>query len=261
PGLYIFKLDSEIIASYSQPGQFVEADPGESFFLRRPFSIQEAEDGLEILVKVVGRGTAELVKNETEWNILGPLGRGFDFQNLNGALLIGGGVGVAPLKFLYKRMTRRQYFRQPHLGLDKAVEQASFWGDERTRIRFVIGAKTKSEIPIAETDYIRQKVIVSTDDGSEGFRGTVVDMLKAQSKLWEDNPKIYACGPAPMLKALYEFMLEKGLDGQFSLENRMACGMGVCQGCAIPMKNGYKLVCKDGPVFDFKDLDERTWMI
>jgi len=95
----------------------------------------------------------------------------------------------------------------------------------------------------------------ATDDGSEGFHGTVVQSLE-DALGFVENPFIHACGPKPMLTALREFMLANEIDGDFSLENRMACGIGVCQGCAIPVEDGFKLVCKDGPVFPFDYIDD-----
>jgi dihydroorotate dehydrogenase electron transfer subunit len=99
---------------------------------------------------------------------------------------------------------------------------------------------------------------ISTDDGSKGFKGTVVEHVVKTINI-KDSPRIFACGPKMMLKVLRKFMLKKELQGEFSLENRMGCGMGVCQGCAIPVRNGYKLVCKDGPVFDFAEIGDEYW--
>lgn len=227
PGLHFFKLIAPRIAGSARPGQFVEIDPGEEFFLRRPFSIQDAYgDTVEILVKVVGKGTAKLVEREDAWNLLGPLGNEFSRPEGMTPVLVGGGVGVAPLKFLFNTLNRSN------------IEVK----------KFLIGAQTAAEIPIHIEDPIRGSLTIATDDGSEGFRGTVVDLLK-QTIDSLVKPYIYACGPQPMLTALRKFMLEKGLDGEFSIESRMACGMGVCQGCAVPVGQGFKLVCRDGPVF------------
>ena len=232
-GLFVFRLESPQIAGLAKPGQFLEIDPGRRFFLRRPFSIQDADSGiLEILIKVVGEGTAELVENTGKWNIFGPLGRGFDTEAEGDAVLVGGGVGVAPLKMLYREFQRR--------NRDST---------------FLIGARTEAEIPMASDDPVRSELVIATDDGSAGFQGTVVELLQdaLPSRL---NPYIYACGPLPMLKALKEYMREKELPGEFSLENRMACGMGVCQGCGIPSGDAYKMVCKDGPVLNVEEIGE-----
>ncbi len=234
PGLYVFRLAAPKIAESARPGQFVQIDPGDRFFLRRPFSIQDADGAeIELLIKVVGKGTAALVQLEGPWDVIGPLGTGFTLKRESKSILVGGGVGVAPLKMLYRAMARG--------GLNPA---------------FYVGARAAGEIPFAPDDPVRDALNIATDDGSEGFRGTVVECLKAQIAAG-DRLFIYACGPSPMLAALREFMLERGLDGEFSLENRMACGMGVCQGCALPVEEGYKLVCKEGPVLPFSQIDER----
>jgi NAD(P)H-flavin reductase len=86
----------------------------------------------------------------------------------------------------------------------------------------------------------------------------VIDLFLRNLDLWK-KPYIYACGPLPMLKALRELMLTRGIKGEFSLESRMGCGMGVCQGCAIQVKDGYKLACKNGPVFPFQEIGEKFY--
>lgn len=237
PGLYLFRLSSPGIAMNAMPGQFVEVDAGKGFFLRRPFSIQDVHDNIiEILVKVVGKGTRDLVEKTDAWNLIGPLGNSFTLDKEGAKILVGGGVGTAPLKFLLK------HFRME--------------GDDA---EFLVGARTSSEIPMHKDDNIRSCIIVSTDDGSEGFHGNVVGLLDRIIEK-DAKPYIYSCGPLPMLKALRGYMLEHELEGEFSLENRMACGMGVCQGCAVPVGDGFKLVCHDGPVFPYRELSERFWV-
>jgi len=237
PGLFVFKVEAPEIAHNSKPGQFVEIDPGEGFFLRRPFSIQDVEgDNVEILIKVVGDGTKQLVDRAGDWNIMGPLGNSFNEHLDVNNVLVGGGVGVAPLKFLANSMRKH------------GVEAD-----------FLVGARTSLEIPIDPEDKLRSKIQLATDDGSRGFHGNVVGLLERNLDPY-NKPFIYACGPFPMLAALREFMLKNSLEGEFSLENRMACGMGVCQGCAIPVHQGFKLVCHDGPVFDYKYLGDKFWL-
>jgi dihydroorotate dehydrogenase electron transfer subunit len=236
PSLYQFKLKAPIIAGISKPGQFVEIDPGDRFFLRRPFSIQDAKrDIIEILVKVVGAGSDSLVKKESAWNLIGPLGNSFSDKNGH-KVLIAGGVGFAPLKFLYQDFKRR--------GLDSD---------------FIFGAPSFKDIPISGDDKLLKDIDTATEDGSHGFKGTALDLLKKRLEKKNIQPYIYACGPLPMLSALRDLMAERGWEGEFALENRMGCGMGVCQGCAIPVKDGYKLVCKDGPVFDYRQIAESYW--
>lgn len=236
PGLFVFRLDAPRIAESARPGQFVQIDPGDEFFLRRPFSIQDAGEGeIELLIKVVGRGTAALVKRGSPWDVMGPLGAGFTIHSNLKAVLVGGGVGVAPLKMLFKILER-----------------------QGVPADFYVGAGTARDIPFAADDPLRGRLITATDDGSAGFKGTVVDCLRTNLKEG-DEPFIYACGPEPMLFALRDFMLERGLDGEFSLESRMACGMGVCQGCAVPAGEGYILVCKEGPVAPFNYIEESVF--
>ena len=237
PGLYLFRLSAPGIAMNANPGQFVEVDAGKGFFLRRPFSIQDVRENiLEILVKVVGEGTKVLVENTSHWNLMGPLGNNFDLDRDGVKILVGGGVGTAPLKFLLK------HFRNN--------------GDDA---EFLVGARTGDEIPVHQDDEIRSCLLISTDDGSQGFHGNVVGLLDRIIDN-EDKPYIYSCGPLPMLKALKEYMVKHNLEGEFSLESRMACGMGVCQGCAVPVGDGFKLVCHDGPVFPYRELGERFWV-
>ncbi|NQS98618.1 MAG: dihydroorotate dehydrogenase electron transfer subunit [candidate division Zixibacteria bacterium] len=234
--LFVFKLSAPRISASAKPGQFVQIDPGEKFFLRRPFSIQDAYgDEIEILIKVVGEGTASLLRREQPWNILGPLGCAFSPPYDGEICLVGGGVGAAPLKFLWRYLN----------DIGRSVE-------------FFIGARSASEIPVDKTDPVFSHLKIAADDGSFGFKGTVVEYLKSELPP-EARPYICACGPRPMLSALRNLMLERDLIGEFSLESRMACGMGVCQGCAVPVDGGYKLVCKDGPVFPFDEIDGRYW--
>lgn len=234
--LYIFRLNSPKIANISFPGQFVEIDPGEKFFLRRPFSIQNAENGiLEILVKVVGDGTASLVELTEKWDIIGPLGNTFSHPKGKTPVLVGGGVGFAPVKFLAARLLKNYI-----------------------NYKFYTGARTALELPFTRQDSLFPNLKIASDDGSIGFKGTVVDMLESELDKIQ-TPYIHACGPKPMLKSLRQLLLEKNIPGEFSLENRMACGVGVCQGCAVPVVDGFKLVCKDGPIFPFELIDEGYW--
>jgi len=235
-GLYQFRISSERIDRYASPGQFVEIDAGERFFLRRPFSIQNTNLGeLELLIKVVGGGTEALADLAEKWDVIGPLGNSFSVLNDVTPVLVGGGVGAAPLKFFANQLNE--------------AEQA---------FRFFLGARTSKEIPFERKDRIFRQIDLATEDGSEGFTGTVVEAL-AGNLASIFNPYIYGCGPKAMLAALRQLMLENGVKGEFSVENRMACGMGVCQGCAIPVKDGFKLVCKDGPVFPFDYIDDGYW--
>ncbi len=223
--VYEMKL-SGIADADIRPGQFVNVKT-EGDYLRRPISVCDAEGAVLTLVyRVVGSGTAKMSawKPGHTADVLLELGNGYDLS-LAGEhpLLAGGGVGVPPLYYLAKELNRQ--------GIRPSV---------------VLGFNTASERFYEEQfKAICDDVKVTTVDGSYGIKGFVTDALPAECT------QFYACGPMPMLKALY-----KGLsaDGQFSLEERMGCGFGACMGCSIKAKTGNKRVCKDGPVFRKEDL-------
>ena len=213
-------------SAITAPGQFVNIQLAGKF-LRRPISVCDYDENtLTIVYKVVGKGTEQMRRmGEGETlDILTGLGNGYDLT-LSGShpVLLGGGVGVPPLYHLAKKL----------IAQGKAVS-------------VVLGFNTKSEI-FYEEEFRRLgcAVTVTTADGSYGKKGFVTDALP------EDGTYIYACGPMPMLKALYA---ASPLDGQFSFEARMGCGFGACMGCSMETKNGYKRICKDGPVFERGEL-------
>ncbi|HAQ60995.1 TPA: dihydroorotate dehydrogenase electron transfer subunit [Candidatus Delongbacteria bacterium] len=234
---------SELIATTSLPGQFVTVQvnnrgAGCIPVLRRPFAISNVKkDRFEFIFDVVGRGTEllkKVLKEEKCLNILGPLGNGFDLKSeKKQKLLIAGGIGIAPVKRLV------QYFSTT---------------DCRTTL--IWGNRNKSGF--FDTDYFIDqniKLLICTDDGSMGFEGNVVDLLESEIKNKNLNSMsdydIFVVGPDPMMKAVCVSVGKRNTVCQVSLETPMACGMGVCQGCAVKKKNeeGYYLVCKDGPVF------------
>lgn len=238
----IFK--SESIVKSIKPGQFINIQAGKDLtsipVLRRPFAVSHMDlekSEFEVIFHVKGKGTkilAEILVPGYKANILGPLGNGFDVTpNENKKLLIAGGLGIAPLKILL------QHFLQE--GKDVTL----IWGNKTKRDFFDIDFYLDQDL----------KLFVATDNGSYGFEGNALDMLKTEllskkiSKLKQYD--IYVVGPEPMMKAVADFVKEQGLRCQVSLETSMACGFGVCQGCAVetPDKNEFKLVCKDGPVF------------
>ena len=205
-----------------EPGQFVEiAVPG--CYLRRPISVSDIEgDRLTIIYKIVGSGTARMAQMAAgeEINMLTGLGHGYDLtQGGNEVLLIGGGVGVPPLIYAAKRL--RQAGRQ---------------------VRVVMGFNTANEVFGEEVfRSLGCDVTVCTMDGSYGKKGVVTDLIEKPA------PYYYACGPLPMIKAI---MRTIGTNGQVSMEERMGCGVGICVGCTIETKEGFKRVCKEGPVFN-----------
>ncbi len=204
----------------TSPGQFVNIKL-DGFFLRRPISVCDCEDGtLTIVYKVVGSGTEAMsTMKEGSLDILTGLGNGYDLSvSGNKPLLIGGGVGVPPLYMLAKKLIEE--------GKDVSV---------------ILGFNTKSEV-FYEDEFkaLGAKVLVTTVDGSYGIKGFVTNAMDGI-----DYTYFYTCGPEPMLKAVYNTSVT---EGQFSFEERMGCGFGACMGCSCKTITGYKRICKEGPV-------------
>ncbi len=232
------RILADKVAQNAYPGQFVNVRPSRTYdpLLRRPLSIYLAnpEEGwVDLLIKRVGRGTELLsqLKVGDQIDVLGPLGKGFDVESVETALILGGGVGIAPLVFL-------------------AQELSLF----PIKIYFFQGFQNESEVCCLEDlAALNVEPVVTTDDGSFGKKGFVTEAVEEFLKTLDvqSGVKFFACGPEPMLKEVSRLADSFGLSGQFSLETRMACGIGACMGCAIPTFDGegYKLVCKDGPVF------------
>lgn len=208
------------------PGQFVNfALPG--LFLRRPISVCDHDGGvLTVIYKAVGKGTdamSRLRPGDTLDTLCG-LGNGYDISiPAQKPLLVGGGVGVPPLYYLAKELIKQ----------GKAVS-------------VVLGFNTKDEI-FYEDEFLALgcSVTVTTVDGSYGKKGFVTDALPASCDHY------YACGPMPMLKALYR---AADMPGEMSFEERMGCGFGACMGCSCKTVTGYKRICKDGPVLKKEEI-------
>ena len=216
-------------SAVTAPGQFVNLElPGK--FLRRPISVCDwAEGRLTLLVKEAGEGTKELVRLPagTALSTLSGLGNGFCLGAApEGAVLVGGGIGAAPLYGLAKRM----------LAAGRSVQ-------------VVLGFRSKEDaFYLEEFAALGLEVPAATEDGSLGTRGFVTDVLNSLP----DCRYVLACGPTPMLRAVHALPQITG--GQFSFEARMACGFGACVGCTIETKNGLRRVCKDGPVFQKEEI-------
>ncbi len=210
------------VAGQIRPGQFVNVLlPG--YFLRRPFSLADWGEGrLNIIYKVVGAGTKLMSELEpgTELDVLTGLGNGYDVSCSGAApLLIGGGTGVAPM-----------------YGLAKALARVG------VRFSCVLGFNTAEEIYFLESfEKLGGRIYVTTADGSCGTRGFVTEGMRQV----DGYTYTYACGPEPMLRAVYD---AAATDGQYSFEARMGCGYGACMGCSKKTRDGYKRVCRDGPV-------------
>ncbi len=233
-------FDAPQIASMATPGQFVMIRTGGTNdpLLRRPFSISQtsSEGRFQILFKVVGRGTSLLSHcREGEYlSVLGPLGRGYRIDIRRPACLVGGGLGIAPLLFLGKRV------------LQKCVDAPPV---------VVLGARNREELAPLIQDFrgLGLSVHAATDDGSLGHHGLVTEVLESLN-LGPDC-MTYVCGPKPMMAAVHLYCRRKHYSCQVSVETAMACGMGACLGCIVPLeKGGYGHSCSDGPVFDAEDL-------
>lgn len=223
------------------PGQFVEVrvDNSPSTFLRRPISINNVDydrNELWLLVAAVGDGTRQLQKLQKgdRLNCMLPLGNSFTMptDSAQKVLLVGGGVGVAPLLYFGKRIKEM--------------------GGEPT---FLLGARSAKDVLERELFEQVGRVLITTDDGSEGEKGFVTNhSVLAQ----EHFDRISTCGPKPMMMAVARYAFKNDIECEVSLENKMACGVGACLCCVEKTVEGNKCVCKEGPVMNIKKL---TWQI
>lgn len=222
------------------PGQFVEVriDGANAPLLRRPISINYIDrqtNELWLLVAVVGNGTQWIASlhNGDRVNIVAPLGHGFSSgQKGERILLVGGGVGVAPL--LYQGAFLRS------IGVEPV---------------FLLGARTAADLLLLDEFGKYGPVHITTEDGSTGERGFVTNHTVLQS---ERFARIQTCGPTPMMRAVARYAYQQGVECEASLENMMACGLGACLCCVEKTTDGNVCVCKEGPVFNIKKL---LWQI
>ncbi|HID31003.1 MAG TPA: dihydroorotate dehydrogenase electron transfer subunit [Desulfobacterales bacterium] len=207
--------------------------------LRRPLSIYRtrANGQISFLYKEVGKGTRLLSKRRPGEiiRVLGPLGKGFRLIHDRQCILVGGGLGIASLLLLAERLK------------------------QSCKLIILLGAGNASGIPTIE-DFSRltRNFHVSTEDGSLGQKGMVTDLLSQTLLEIKGMAQIYTCGPWPMMKAVYHMARERNIPCQVSLEATMACGLGLCLGCAVPRSDsqGFLHVCKEGPVFN---ADQVNW--
>lgn len=225
-----------------RPSQFLHIKCGDGQLLRRPISVSEAiasgsgpEDVVSIIFEVRGEGTKWLSQRMLgdKLDVLGPLGNGFDFNQSGRYLLVGGGIGIPPLIGCANELCSNSIAVLGYRSEDKAIP----WVIDRFRGRC-------------------QETVVCTDDGSLGRYGFVDSQVYDILAKDKDFTSILVCGPKPMLKSVANVASEFGISCQVSMEERMACGVGACLGCAIRMKDGtMKHVCKDGPVFNWSEVD------
>lgn len=223
---YFMSLEGDTSA-ITKPGQFINIKL-DGFFLRRPISVCDCENGkLLIIYKVVGNGTKEMSELPVgaELDILSGLGNGYDTSKSGDCpVLIGGGVGVPPMYLLCKKLV-----------------------SEGKKATVILGFNSEKEVfGVDEFKATGAEVYVTTADGSVGTKGFVTDVLKNL-----DYTYFYTCGPMPMFKAIERIAKTSG---QYSFEERMGCGFGACMGCTCKTKYGNKRICKDGPVLEREEI-------
>lgn len=246
PGIFKFSVQADEIVKEAKPGNFIEIRVNDDIepFLRRPISIynMDRENGvLEFIFQEKGKGTKILSNRVVSdlIDIIGPLGYGtFKYSNYENIAIIGGGIGVFPLYELAKNAKK-----------------------DNKNVTTYLGFRNKDFV-VLENEFrkVSNNLTITTDDGSYANKGFAIDFLKNDV----ENGKvdcIFACGPLPMLKAVRQLAIDKNIPCQISLEEKMACGLGVCLGCAVKTSASssenpeYWHVCKAGPVFQAKDVE------
>ena len=254
PGYWRMRMTAPPSTLQAVPGQFVMVKVSSAIdpLLRRPFGIFDlgtfvtpytdcgTQTFLEILFKVVGKGTTQLaaLHQGDTLDVLAPLGKGFTPGSVNEEqVLVGGGIGLAPLYFLARELVKTR------------------------KVRLYAGGRTKEDILcITEFERLGVETYVATDDGSLGASGFVTAVLDQHLAEISNRATIMACGPMPMLKAVADIARRRNISCQVSLEAYMACGVGACLGCVMKGKHhtletpDFRCVCKDGPVFDHQEL-------
>ena len=237
----LLRLTSENPLPEMLPGQFVEVrvDETPSVLLRRPISIHyydKKANELGLLVQLVGNGTRWMatLKAGDVLNVVLPLGNGFTLpaDNTVRPLLVGGGVGVAPLLYLGMKLKE--------MGITPT---------------FLLGSRTENELmQIAEFEKVG-RVFITTENGAVGEQGYVTQHSLLENEQFD---QVYTCGPKPMMVAVARWAKGAGVACEVSLENKMACGVGACLCCVEDTKEGHVCVCKEGPVFS---IDKLSWQI
>jgi len=264
PRYFVMKLHAPKLAEATRPGQFVQIRCNDSLvhpLLPRPFSVMtaSANDGtIELLYRVEGVGTKLLAQARAgeRLPLWGPLGNGFDAPWAATNIVVGGGVGIPPLRLLFETQMA-----------------AAVWSVTDTRV--LLGARTANEVLCAnEFQAHGLGLCVATDDGSWGHHGVITQVLEfelfnALAMSGPEQVRVYACGPHAMLHAVAQQCLAVGVPCQVCMEAPMPCGLGVCMGCVIPTRShsgppfpggeggqgvGYRRCCREGPVFDAREV-------
>lgn len=239
-GIYSLWFESKNMAKEAIPGQFLSIYCNDgSRILPRPISICEVdkENGrLRIVYRIAGNGTKEIssFKEGDEVKVVGPLGNGYELLDKS-AMLVAGGIGIPPM-----------------------LETAKVLSSKGVKVTAVLGYRN-NELFLKDEFTKYADVVIATDDGSVGTKGTVIDAIKEQNV---NASCIYSCGPTPMLRALKEYAMSNDITCQISLEERMACGIGACLACVCKSKEvddhshvHNKRVCADGPVFYCQEVE------
>ena len=234
--IYSMWLNAPEIAETAKPGQFVSLYSNDgSKLLPRPISICEIDKGegsVRLVYRIAGKGTKDFanMKAGDTLEVMGPLGNGFTLVGKK-ALLIGGGIGIPPMLELAKQLDCEKIMVLGYRDITFLNKEFEPFGN----------------------------VYMSTEDGSAGTKGNVIDAIKANGL---DADMIFACGPTPMLRGIKAYALENGIKAQLSMEERMACGIGACLGCVCNSKEvdhhsnvNNKRICKDGPVFYAEEVE------
>lgn len=243
---YLMRIEAPSIACSCAPGQFVllrgitEGWP----YLRRAFSIysSDGESNIEIIYRVVGRATLLMSKMRrgARLDLIGALGRCFGEPGSETTLIgVAGGIGLPPIAYA-----------------------CSYFARASRATVLVVGARTRDEL-LFPTNLIAEgiEVLALTDDGSKGIKGSALDGLKKVVESNQSKALVVACGPRQMLASIAAYCASRGINCEVSVEQVMGCGIGACRGCAVPSTDGgYLRACKEGPVFDSRQIDWKRWL-
>ena len=235
----LLELEAEGSLPEIIPGQFVEVkiEGSPNTFLRRPYSIftvNYPKNTISLLIKIVGEGTLTLSRMETggKLNLIYPLGNGFTVNDKQGVLFVAGGYGIAPFMYFAEKLQKKNI-----------------------RPTFLFGTRTKTDLVMLDKYKELGDLYITTEDGSLGEKGLVI-----QHSILDENKEsfemIYTCGPEMMMKAVGRYAKSNNIECEISLDNLMACGIGACLCCVTETRDGNKMTCTEGPVFNLKEL---TW--